>query len=229
MRVRRREHERARAVEQRLVGVGAGIEQCTRRVDGAGADGEGERAEVAARGADVAFGPGREQRPDRRRVVLVRGPHQRRLAFPLLAVVDARAAFDERVERRRVARAGGRHQRSLAFRQRRVCVGAARQQQPRHRRIAVLGRERQRRHAVAVARIDLGARVEQCFHELDVAAVHGPVQRRRAVGVGVVRVGALREQGACRSIVAVLQRARELAGRGCAGARDAERRGEATP
>jgi hypothetical protein len=225
--VRRGEHERARAVLQRLVGVGACFEQRARSLDRAGAHGEQERAEVAGRRARVARGPGREQRADGRRIVLVRGPHQRGLAFPAFLVVDARAVPEQRVERRRVARARGRHQRRLALGRCGVRVGAALEEKRCHRGVAVLGRQRQRLHAVAVACVDLRAGVEECLGELRVAVVHGPVQRRRAVGVGIVGIGALREQGARRGAVAGLERAREVAGRRGARVRGAERGDEA--
>ena len=206
-----------------VVRVGARFQQSTRRVDGAGPHREQQCAEIAGRRTHVAVGAGREQRLDRRRVVLVRGPHQGCLSFPLLGVVDARAVCDQRVERGRIARARGRHQRRFALGQRRVGIGAAVEQQRRQDGVAVLGGEVQRRHAIAVACVDLGARVEQHLHELCVAMVDCPMQRRRAVGIGVVGIGALGEQRAGRSAVAVAERARQVAGRCHAGAGSARR------
>ena len=197
-----RDHERALPVRQRVVHVRPRVEQGPRRLDRAGPDREEQRrepgglgrAEVAparprlSRGPHVQVGSELGQRPDRRRVVPRRRPHQRRLSAHLVPPVRIRAGRQQHAHPAGRSRPRRRHQRRLSPRHRRIRVGARRQQHLEHRRAAVGGGERDRLHAVAVGRRHVRARVDQQAGQIAIVMVRRPVQRRRPVDRGRVDV-----------------------------------------
>ena len=197
-------HQRALTVRQRVVDVGARLEQDAQGIEMPAARGEHERREAgrmrrvehpaAARRPAARLGPRMDvgaqlrQRVDRGGVVPRRRPHQRGLAAEPVARVGVGAAHQQQADRVGVARPRRRHQHRLAFRKRRIRIGARVEQRLQDRGVAVLGGQRDRRHAVPVGRGHVGARLDQQVDEGRGVAVHGPVQRGGAVRLGLVHV-----------------------------------------
>ena len=160
-----------------------------------------------------------DERLDRRRVALLRRPHQRRRAAQLLFRIHVGAGGDEQLDGVGPAIARRVHHQRLAVRSKLFRAGAGLQQSIDDRRAAVLRRHRDRRDAFAVRRIGPGTGAQQQIHGLDLVAVDRPVQRRCAVNLRRVDIDVLLQERAQRRRVAFHHRIGHIAaaGRGCAG------------
>ena len=149
---------------------------------------------------------------DHRGMALRDGPHQRRLAFALLARVDVGAALDAAACAAAVLPPRATTISAVwpsAFGE--FDVGAGVEQRREHGDVRRDGGFRHRRRAVVVGDGDVRAGLEQARDEVRVVVMHGPVQRRRAVGLGLIRIGAFREQCDGRRVVVVARRVDERA------------------
>ena len=103
-----RQQQRAGAVGQRLVDVGAGVEQDARGLDVTRAHGKQVRREHTAVRSLVEVGAGLEEQPSPPRVIVLgRRPHQRGLPLPAFLRVHVGAVGEQRLSppaRRRSAR-----------------------------------------------------------------------------------------------------------------------------
>ena len=211
----------------RVVHVGAGFEECAHRLGLARADGVQQRRPAGGR-ALVDVRAQLDQCVDGGRMVLCRGPVQRRLAAPALPCTQVGAAGQQQSQYVDVAGARRRHQYRLAFRQRGVRVGAGVEERLDDRSVPAASGQNEGRHAVAVGCFRPRARFQEESRRLEVAPVRRPVQGGRPVGLGNVDVYPALQQSAngvgvrCPGRLDQGQVAR--GSRGCAGDRHSEDR-----
>ena len=187
--VARREQQRREPADPRLLGVGA-VAAPELAVAQLGlqppADDEPARARPGPHvGAAV------EQKLHHVGVALRRRPHQRGLVFEQLAPVDVRAGVQEPPHRVDVPGAGAGHEDGLAGLDRRVGVGAGREQQLDQAGAAVAAGEGQRGDPQVVGGRGVSTGVRQPARRLQIVVIGGPVQRGRAIGLGRVHVDAV--------------------------------------
>ena len=214
----RGQHQRACAVGQQIVHVGARFHQQPGRLGVAGASRKQQRRAAAFRHRIVELfpaGPLRhftrdrlvvhartgphvgsalDKRDDDVRVSLGCRPHQRRLVVRALLRVDVCSLCQQRLHGFR--RSGTRtvHEHRLAAQERRVRIRVRRQQLLDHGRAAVRAGQVERRDPDVVRDIHVRAGLNQQLRCIQIVQVHGPVECRRAITLRRIHVGVLFQQ-----------------------------------
>jgi hypothetical protein len=123
-----------------------------------------------------------------------------------MSAVCPRALRQQQRHHLGIARTSGDHHRRFAEQERRVRIGASREQTPDHARASVQAGRPQRRHAKIVRRVHGSAGANQHIGGFKIIGVARPVQRRRAIGFGDVDVRFLAQQRAQCFAVGILDR-----------------------
>ena len=210
----RRQHERADAVGLRIIRVGARFQQQARRLDVAGSRREQQRRRAAAQHGVVQLlasrtlrlladdglrvgeraradvGARLDEHLDDLGMLFGRGPHQRGLVVLALLRVHIGAASEQRFHRAGVTGARAGHQHRLAVHERRVRIGACREEPLDHCRAAIRAGELERCRAEIVRDVRTCTGSNQDIGHRQVVTMRRPVERRRPVALRRVHVKA---------------------------------------